>query len=33
MLDLTITDADEVVGIVFVSSRPDVEHHEFVIQT
>lgn len=32
MLGLTVTDEDEDKGIVFLSSRPDVEHHEFVIQ-
>jgi catechol-2,3-dioxygenase len=32
MLGLTVTDEDESLGIVFMSSRPEVEHHEFVIQ-
>jgi catechol-2,3-dioxygenase len=33
VLGLTITDEDEALGIVFLSSRPEVEHHEFVLQT
>jgi catechol 2,3-dioxygenase-like lactoylglutathione lyase family enzyme len=32
VLGLTVTDEDEGQGIVFFSSRPRVEHHEFVIQ-
>jgi catechol 2,3-dioxygenase-like lactoylglutathione lyase family enzyme len=32
VLGLTVTDQDEVYGIVFFSSRPETEHHEFVIQ-
>lgn len=31
VLGLTITDEDPKLGIVFLSSRPDVEHHEFVL--
>jgi catechol-2,3-dioxygenase len=31
MLGLTVTDEDHDKGIVFMSARPDVEHHEFVI--
>lgn len=33
LLGLRVTDEDEGLGIVFLSSRPDVEHHEFVLQT
>ncbi|WP_109523317.1 VOC family protein [Nocardia aurea] len=33
MLGLTVTDEDDDLGIVFFSSRPDEEHHEFVLQT
>jgi catechol-2,3-dioxygenase len=32
VLRLTVTDEDAEHGIVFFSSRPDTEHHEFVIQ-
>lgn len=32
MLGLTVTDEDEDLGIVFLSARPGVEHHEFVLQ-
>ena len=32
VLGLTVTDQDERHGIVFFSSRPETEHHEFVIQ-
>jgi catechol 2,3-dioxygenase-like lactoylglutathione lyase family enzyme len=32
VLGLSVTDEDEGHGIVFFSSRPSVEHHEFVIQ-
>jgi catechol-2,3-dioxygenase len=32
MLGLTVTDEDDEFGIVFLSSRPDVEHHEMVLQ-
>lgn len=32
MLGLTVTDEDPDLGIVFFSSRPEEEHHEFVIQ-
>lgn len=32
MLCLTVTDEDEDLGIVFLSARPGVEHHEFVLQ-
>jgi catechol 2,3-dioxygenase-like lactoylglutathione lyase family enzyme len=32
VLGLTVTDADDEQGIVFFSARPDVEHHEFVLQ-
>lgn len=32
VLGLTVTDQDEGHGIVFFSSRPETEHHEFVIQ-
>src|SRR5919206_2547656 len=31
VLGLTVTDEDEERGITFFSSRPDAEHHEFVI--
>jgi catechol 2,3-dioxygenase-like lactoylglutathione lyase family enzyme len=31
VLGLTVTDEDAEVGIVFLSSRPDVEHHELVL--
>ena len=31
MMGLTITDEDLAAGMVFLSSRPDVEHHEFVL--
>ncbi len=31
VLGLTVTDEDEELGIVFLSSRPEVEHHEFVL--
>jgi catechol 2,3-dioxygenase-like lactoylglutathione lyase family enzyme len=33
VMGLTVTDEDEDLGIVFFSSRPDEEHHEFVLQT
>jgi catechol 2,3-dioxygenase-like lactoylglutathione lyase family enzyme len=33
VLGLTVTDEDAGLGIVFFSSRPDEEHHEFVLQT
>jgi catechol 2,3-dioxygenase-like lactoylglutathione lyase family enzyme len=32
LLGLTVTDEDEEMGIVFFSARPDLEHHEFVLQ-
>jgi catechol-2,3-dioxygenase len=32
VLGLTVTDQDEAHGIVFLSSQPDREHHEFVLQ-
>jgi catechol 2,3-dioxygenase-like lactoylglutathione lyase family enzyme/ribosomal protein S18 acetylase RimI-like enzyme len=32
VLGLTVTDADDEQGIVFFSSRPGTEHHEFVLQ-
>ena len=32
VLGLTVTDEDADLGIVFFSSRPDDEHHEFVLQ-
>ncbi|MEV4516320.1 VOC family protein [Dactylosporangium sp. NPDC049525] len=32
VLGLTVTDEDADLGIVFFSSRPDEEHHEFVLQ-
>ena len=32
VLGLTVTDEDEELGIVFFSSRPEQEHHEFVLQ-
>lgn len=32
VLGLVVTDHDDDLGIVFLSSRPDVEHHEFVLQ-
>jgi len=31
VLGLTVTDEDDELGIVFLSSRPEVEHHEFVL--
>lgn len=33
VMGLTVTDEDAELGIVFFSSRPDEEHHEFVLQT
>ncbi len=33
MLDLTVTDEDDERGLVFLSSRPDAEHHELVLQS
>ncbi|MFJ6900678.1 VOC family protein [Streptomyces hokutonensis] len=33
LLGLQVTDEDEGLGIVFLSARPGVEHHEFVLQT
>ena len=33
LLGLRVTDEDAESGIVFLSSRPEVEHHEFVLQT
>ena len=33
VLGLTVTDEDTNLGIVFLSSRPEKEHHEFVLQT
>ena len=32
ILGLTVTDEDDELGIVFFSSRPNEEHHEFVLQ-
>ncbi|MGW3287030.1 VOC family protein [Streptomyces sp. NPDC001002] len=32
VMGLTVTDEDTELGIVFFSSRPDEEHHEFVLQ-
>jgi len=32
VLGLTVTDEDPDRGIVFFSARPDLEHHEFVLQ-
>ncbi len=32
MLGLTVTDEDPDLGIVFLSARPEQEHHEFVLQ-
>jgi catechol 2,3-dioxygenase-like lactoylglutathione lyase family enzyme len=32
IMGLTVTDEDKDLGIVFFSSRPDEEHHEFVLQ-
>ncbi|ROO87614.1 glyoxalase/bleomycin resistance protein/dioxygenase superfamily protein [Actinocorallia herbida] len=32
LLGLRVTDEDEEFGIVFLSARPEVEHHEFVLQ-
>ena len=32
VLGLQVTDEDEGLGIVFLSSKPDEEHHEFVLQ-
>ena len=31
MMGLTVTDEDLELGMVFLSSRPDIEHHEFVL--
>jgi catechol-2,3-dioxygenase len=31
VLGLTVTDEQRDLGVVFLSSRPDVEHHEFVL--
>lgn len=31
VLDLSVTDHDDVIGMVFLSSRPRVEHHELVL--
>lgn len=31
LLGLTVTDYDEKAGMCFLSSRPDVEHHEFLL--
>jgi catechol 2,3-dioxygenase-like lactoylglutathione lyase family enzyme len=31
LLGLTLTDADESNGMYFLSARPDVEHHEFLV--
>lgn len=33
VLGLTVTDEDETVGLVFFSAKPELEHHEFVLQT
>lgn len=33
VLGLTVTDEDPELGLVFLSSRPDVEHHELVLAT
>jgi catechol-2,3-dioxygenase len=32
LLGLTVTDRDDDLGIIFLSSRPEIEHHEFVLQ-
>ena len=32
VLGLTVTDEDDELGIVFLSSRPELEHHELVLQ-
>lgn len=32
MLNLTVTDEDDERGLVFLSSRPEAEHHELVLQ-
>jgi len=32
VLGLTVTDADDDLGIVFFSAQPELEHHEFVLQ-
>jgi catechol 2,3-dioxygenase-like lactoylglutathione lyase family enzyme len=32
VIGLTVTDSDDEQGIVFFSARPEVEHHEFVLQ-
>ena len=32
IIGLQVTDREDDLGIVFLSSRPDVEHHEFVLQ-
>ena len=31
VLGLTVTDKDEALGLYFLSSRPEIEHHEFVL--
>lgn len=31
VIGLTVTDEDEELGMIFLSSRPDVEHHELVL--
>lgn len=33
VLGLTVTDEDGELGIVFFSAKPELEHHEFVLQT
>ncbi|PRY36856.1 VOC family protein [Umezawaea tangerina] len=33
VIGLTVTDEDAELGIVFLSSHPETEHHEFVLQT
>ncbi|MEE4495272.1 VOC family protein [Streptomyces sp. BE230] len=33
VMGLPVTDEDEGLGIVFLSARPDEEHHEFVLQS
>ncbi|MFF3830972.1 VOC family protein [Streptomyces sp. NPDC002455] len=33
VMGLTVTDEDGSLGIVFLSARPDEEHHEFVLQS
>jgi catechol-2,3-dioxygenase len=32
VMGLTVTDADDEIGVVFLSAQPDLEHHELVLQ-